>query len=151
MLARVPTAEVYAADLDPDAVTCARRNLPEDRVFEGDLFDALPEALRGRVDVLVVNAPYVPTDVIATMPPEARDHEHRIALDGGEDGLDVQRRVIADSASWLAPDGHLVIEIALAQMPATFDAMTGVGLAPELLRDDDRDAVAVRARRSGAG
>ena len=44
--------------------------------------------------MLVVNAPYVPTDAIATMPPEARDHEHRIALDGGADGLDVQRRVI---------------------------------------------------------
>ena len=98
MLARVPTAEVYAADLDPAAVACARRNLPEDRVFEGDLFEPLPDDLRGRVDVLVVNAPYVPTDAIATMPPEARDHEHRIALDGGVDGLDVQRRVIAEAA-----------------------------------------------------
>ena len=55
----------------------------------GDLFDALPARLRARVDVLVVNAPYVPTAAIALMPPEARDHEPGVALDGGADGLDV--------------------------------------------------------------
>jgi release factor glutamine methyltransferase len=151
VLARVPTAEVYAADLDPDAVACARRNLPEGRVFEGDLFDALPDDLRGRIDVLVVNAPYVPTGAIATMPPEARDHEHRIALDGGADGLDVQRRVIADAADWLAPSGDLVIETGLHQVPATSAAMTGAGLAPEPHTDDDLDAVAVRGRRPATG
>ena len=63
--------------------------------YEGDLYDALPDHLRGRVNAIVANAPYVPTDAIATMPPEARDHEHRVALDGGADGLDIQRRVIA--------------------------------------------------------
>ena len=52
-------------------------------VHEGDLYDALPGDLLGRVDVLAVNAPYVPTDEIALMPTDARDHEHRIALDGG--------------------------------------------------------------------
>ena len=72
-------------------------NLPPERVVEGDLYDALPAGLRGPVDVLVANAPYVPTDAIATMPPEARDHEPRVALDGGADGLDVQRRIIAEA------------------------------------------------------
>jgi release factor glutamine methyltransferase len=67
--AAVPGVEVHAADVDPAAVACARRNLP--RVYQGDLYAALPERLRGRVDLLVVNAPYVPTAAIATMPPEA--------------------------------------------------------------------------------
>jgi release factor glutamine methyltransferase len=147
VLARVPTSEVYAADLDPDAVACARRNLPAHRVFEGDLFEALPDDLRGLVDVLVVNAPYVPTDAIATMPPEARDHEHRIALDGGADGLDVQRRIIDHAAAWLAPDGELVIETGLHQAPETAAAMARAGLGAELHTDPDLDAVAVRGRR----
>ena len=69
-----------------------------------------PNGLRGRVDLLVVNAPYVPTAAIATMPPEARDAEPRVALDGGADGLDVQRRVAADAPAWLRPGGALLIE-----------------------------------------
>ncbi len=93
--AAVPGLEVYAADVDPAAVDCARRNLPPDRVRCGDLYDALPHGLRGRVAAVVANAPYVPTEAIATMPPEARDHERRVALDGGADGLDVQRGVIS--------------------------------------------------------
>ena len=96
-----PGALVYAADVDPVAVACARRNLPPERVFEGDLYDALPADLAGQVDVLAVNAPYVPTDAIATMPGEARDHEPRVALDGGPDGVDLHRRV-AEGASALA-------------------------------------------------
>ena len=147
VLARVPTVEVYAADLDPDAAACARRNLPADRVFEGDLFAALPDDLRGRVDVLMVNAPYVPTDAIASMPPEARDHEHRVALDGGVDGLDVQRRVIRDAGHWLAPGGDLVIETGRHQVPATSAAMTAAGLVTETHTLSDLDAVAVRGRR----
>ncbi len=105
LLAEVPGVEVHAADLDPRAVASARLNLEPrgGRVHEGDLYDALPGDLRSRVDVLAVNAPYVPTDAIATMPPEARDHEARIALDGGGDGLDVHRRVAAGARDWLAP------------------------------------------------
>jgi release factor glutamine methyltransferase len=80
--------DLIAADIDPAAVRAARRNLEPlgARVVEGDLFEALPSELRGRVDVLAVNAPYVPTEEIAMMPPEARDHEARVALDGGADG-----------------------------------------------------------------
>ena len=101
--AREPTVELHAADLDPDAVACARRNVSMGRVHQGDLYDALPADLAGRVDVLAVNAPYVPTDEIAMMPTDARDHEHRIALDGGRDGLDVHRRVAAGAAGVAAP------------------------------------------------
>ena len=62
-----------------------------------------PTALRRRIDVLAVNAPYVPTGAIALMPPEASEHEHRIALDGGPDGLDLHRRVIAEARSGSPP------------------------------------------------
>jgi release factor glutamine methyltransferase len=146
VLARVPTAEVYAADVDPAAVACARRNLPAGQVLEGDLFDALPLELRARVDVLVVNAPYVPTAAIATMPPEARDHEHLVALDGGADGLDVQRRVIAEAARWLAPDGELLVETGRHQVPATIAAMTAAGFVAEPVNAPEIDGVAVRGR-----
>ncbi|MDQ4053744.1 MAG: putative protein N(5)-glutamine methyltransferase [Actinomycetota bacterium] len=146
VLARVPTAEMYAADLDPDAVACARRNLPGDRVLQGDLFEALPDGLRGRVDVLMVNAPYVPTDAIATMPPEARDHEHRVALDGGADGLDLQRRVIDNAGDWLAPGGELVIETGRHQVSGTSAAMASAGLVPDVHTLAELDAVAVRGR-----
>ena len=121
---------MYAADLDPVGVACARRNLAPRRVFEGDLYDALPTELRGRVDVLVANAPYVPTDAIATMPPEARDHEPRVALDGGGDGLDVQRRIIAEAPRrGCAPGGHLLIETGRSQAAGTVAACARRGAA----------------------
>jgi release factor glutamine methyltransferase len=132
-----PGAEVHAADLDTAAVRCARRNLPPDSVFEGDLYDALPARLRGRVDVLVVNAPYVPTEAIALMPPEAREHEHRVALDGGADGLDVQRRVLADAPQWLAPGGLVLVETSPDQAPRTLALMRAAGLSARLCTDDD--------------
>ncbi|WP_369206511.1 putative protein N(5)-glutamine methyltransferase, partial [Streptomyces sp. PU-14G] len=71
--------ELHAADIDPAAVRCARRNLARagGHVHQGDLFAALPTALRGRVHVLTANVPYVPTDEIPLLPPEARDHEPR--------------------------------------------------------------------------
>src|SRR5207249_4263400 len=100
--AEVRNIEVHAADLDPAAVACAARNLPAGRVYQGDLYAALPASLRGRVDLVVANVPYVPTEAIAGMPTEARDHEPRSALDGGADGLDVLREVAAAAPEWLA-------------------------------------------------
>jgi hypothetical protein len=92
----------------PVAVSCAIRNLCSYGVcvYRGDLFGALPARLRGRVDVLVANPPYMPTDEIRLMPAEARDHEPRIALDGGRDGLPLHRRVAREVNSWLAPGGR---------------------------------------------
>lgn len=140
---RVPGAEVYAADVDPIAVACARRNLPRERVFEGDLYDALPVSLRGRVDVIVANAPYVPTEAIATMPTEARDHEPRVALDGGADGVELHRRIAAGARDWLAPGGRLIIETSRSQADRTAEAMRNAGLVTRIVADDDRDATGV--------
>jgi release factor glutamine methyltransferase len=144
VLARVPRVEVYAVDVDPDAVACARRNLPPDRVLEGDLYDALPSRLRGQVAVVVANAPYVPTDAIAMMPREARDHEHRVALDGGPDGLLVQRRVIASAAPWLRPPGHVLVETGRSQLAETEAAFRGAGMAVTTRSDDESGGLVVR-------
>lgn len=142
-----PGVEVYAADVDPVAVACAGRNLPPERVFEGDLYDALPADLAGRVDVLAVNAPYVPTDAIATMPSEARDHEPRLALDGGADGVALHRRVADGADRWLAPGGRLLIETGRAQAVLTVNACAAAGLVAEVVTNDDLDATAVVAGR----
>ncbi len=137
-------ADVHAADVDPAAVRCARRNLAvAGHVYEGDLFEPLPAALRGRVDVLVANAPYVPTDAIAMMPPEARLHEARVALDGGSDGLDVQRRVAAAAPLWLAPGGSLLIETSADQAPLTAAAFARHGLTARVASSDELDATVV--------
>ena len=146
----VPEVELWAADLDPVAVACARRNLEPlgGRVVAGDLFAPLPAALRGRVDVLAVNAPYVPTDAIALMPPEARDHEARLALDGGDDGVVVHRRVAAEAPAWLAPGGVLLVETSEEQASLTGAALVASGLVVEVLRDEERDATVVAGTRS---
>ena len=136
--------ELHAADVDPRAITCARENIGgRGEVHTGDLYDALPDRLRGRVDLLVANAPYVPTDEIPLMPPEARDHEPTVALDGGPDGLDVQRRIIGGAPEWLAPGGHLLIETSRRQAAGTVAAYEAAGLVPRVVTDDDLDATAV--------
>ena len=145
-------AELYAADIEPAAVACARQNVAAvgGNVYEGDLYNPLPASLRGRVDVLVVNAPYVPTSEIAFMPPEARLHEPAIALDGGSDGVEVHRRVAAAAPSWLAPDGNLLIETSDRQATKTATAIAESGLVPTITRDDDLDATVVIGSRSAA-
>ncbi|MFC8296345.1 putative protein N(5)-glutamine methyltransferase [Micromonospora orduensis] len=138
-----------AADIDPAAVACARRNLAglSAEVFEGDLFAPLPPSWRGRLDLVVANAPYVPTDAVALMPPEARLHEAPVALDGGPDGLSVLRRVGAEAVHWLAPGGHLVVEAGEDQVDALQEAFAALGLRTTVHHDDNLDATALTARR----
>jgi release factor glutamine methyltransferase len=144
LLTAVPGAELYATDIDPAAVRCARRNLPvPGRLFCGDLYQPLPETLRGRVDVLVANAPYVPTGAIELMPAEARVNEARVALDGGEDGLDVQRRVAAGAPSWLARRGSLLVETSTRQAPETARILAANGMVPRVETCEERGATVV--------
>jgi release factor glutamine methyltransferase len=148
LAAAVPGIDLHAADVDPAAVRCARRNLPGVPVHEGDLVDALPDRLRGRVDVLVANVPYVPSAAIALMPPEARDHEPRVALDGGPDGLDLARRVVSAATEWLAPGGSVLFETSGAQSGAAVDLVRAAGLLPRVATDDDRGATVVVGSRA---
>jgi release factor glutamine methyltransferase len=123
---------LYAVDIEPAAVRCARRNLAPlgGHVYAGDLFDPLPVRLRGHVDVLLANVPYVPTQAVALLPREARMHEPPVALDGGVDGLDVVRRVAAGAGDWLAPGGYLLTETGTDQAGAALDALARAGLTP---------------------
>jgi release factor glutamine methyltransferase len=142
-------AELHAADIEPAAVRCARRNIARwgGVAHEGDLYAALPPSLRGRVDLLVANTPYVPTDSVALLPAEARLHEPLVALDGGADGLDVQRRVAAGARDWLAPGGHLLVEASEAQAPVAAAVFEASGLAARVLSCDELYATVVIGTR----
>lgn len=138
-------AELYAADIDPAAVRCARRNVAPvgGQVYEGDLYGPLPAGLRGRVDVLLANVPYVPTGEVELLPAEARDHEARVALDGGADGLDVLRRVTGEATAWLAPGGSLLFETSERQAPTATAIVAAAGLTPHVATCEDRYATVV--------
>jgi release factor glutamine methyltransferase len=131
LAAEVPGARVVATELDPGALAWARVNSAAHGVqlLAGDLDAPLPEELAGRVDMLCANVPYVPTRAIATMPRDVRDHEPRLALDGGPDGLDVLRRVAGRAGRWLAPGGFLLCEIGDDQGEAAARLLAAAGLA----------------------
>jgi len=141
--------ELHAADLDPVAVRCARRNVAAvgGHVYEGDLYRPLPTTLRGRVGILIANAPYVPTDKVALLPPEARLHEPQVALDGGADGLDILRRVAGEAPQWLAPGGHLLSETTERQASRLTEAVARAGLIPRVARSEELNAAVVVATR----
>ena len=149
--AAVEGIELHASDIEPAAVRCARRNVEPlgGRVFEGDLYEPLPVSLCGRIDLIVVNAPYVPTDAIALMPPEAREHEPHVTLDGGADGVDIQWRVAAEAGEWLAPGGHLLIETSREQADRTVEAFLAGGLSAEVRQAEDVDGTVVIGVRAG--
>ncbi len=144
----VPDVDLSAADVEPAAVRCARRNV-NGAVYEGDLYDALPTRLRGRIDVLVANVPYVPSAEVALLPPEARMYEPLVALDGGDDGLDVLRRVVAGAPEWLAPGGHLLSEMSVRQAPLAVELLASAGLVPDVATDEDLGATVVTGTRAG--
>jgi release factor glutamine methyltransferase len=137
--------ELFAADIEAAAVRSARRNIEPlgGTVFEGDLYDPLPADLRGRVDILTANAPYVPTAEIRLMPPEARLYEPPITLDGGSDGLDLHRRIADDAPNWLSPGGRLLIETSERQSPITVEIFEQAGLATRVARSEELDATVV--------
>jgi release factor glutamine methyltransferase len=146
---RLASARVTASDIDQAAVRCARRNLGPlgVAVYAGDLFDGLPTMLRGTVDVVVANVPYVPTGALGLLPPEARLHEPRHALDGGPDGLQLLRRVAEAVGGWLAPGGAFLTEVSSAQVAAATAVLYDAGLGPRIVLDEERSATVIIARR----
>jgi release factor glutamine methyltransferase len=146
---RDSAVELHATDVDAVAVRCARRTLAgRGEVHQGDLYAALPESLLGRVDLLVASTPYVPSEAVRLLPPEAREHEPLVALDGGPDGLDVVRRLAAEAPAWLAPGGVVAVETSAEQAPTAREVLTAGGLEAQVHEDDDAECVAVLGRRS---
>ena len=152
LAAALGQVELHAVDIDPAAVRCARRNVAAagGQVYQGDLYRPLPARLRGRVDILVANVPYVPSGDVGLLPPEARAHEPRVALDGGADGLDVLRRVAAGAPHWLAPGGHLLVETSERQAPRAAEAVGRDGLIPRIARSVRLNATVVIGTRPPA-
>jgi release factor glutamine methyltransferase len=149
LAAAVDRVELHAADIDPAAVRCARRNVATagGQVYQGDLYAPLPGRLRGRIDILAANVPYVPTGEVGLLPPEARSHEPRVALDGGADGLDVLRRVTAAAPQWLAPGGHLLVEASERQAQQAAEAFARHGLVPRVVHSSALNTTVVIGTR----
>ncbi len=122
-----PQVEMYAADVSEAALAVAAQNAAMHHAdvtwIHSDLFDDVP----GDFFMIVCNPPYIPTDEIDTLMPEVRDHDPRLALDGGADGLEVYRRIVPESASRLLPGGWLLLEIGAEQGAAVSEMMREVG------------------------
>jgi release factor glutamine methyltransferase len=110
-----PDAVVYATELSEDASAWMKRNIKktglEVELLSGDLFSPLPPELKGRIDVVVSNPPYIPTEDADLLPVDVRAHEPPDALFAGTTGLDIVLRLIQESPAWLKEDGWLVMEI----------------------------------------
>jgi release factor glutamine methyltransferase len=140
----IPGAAVHAVEIDPAAVTVAARNGVRlgFAVHRGSWWDALPPSLRGRVDLAAAYLPHVPTHRLAHIPRDFREHEPATAVDGGADGLDPLRAVLAGFDEWLAPGGALVTLVAGEQVETARGLVGGRRL--EVIEADD-DAVLVIA------
>lgn len=129
-----PTIVVDATDLSEGAIAVARDNAQRlGAVFNvrfavGDLFSALGDP-SPRYDLITANPPYIATGEIAELQADIRDHEPHLALDGGADGLDLVRRIVAEAPKWLAQDGTLAMEIGAGQAPAVEELLRARGFA----------------------
>lgn len=137
--------DLHASDIDPAAVACAAANLAvvHGKAYCGDLFAALPESLRGRIDLIVANAPYVPSGAIAFLPAEARLYEPDTALNGGSDGLEVHRRIAAEAPRWLRPGGTLLLESSARQARESQRILSTHGFEVCCQRRQESDATVV--------
>jgi release factor glutamine methyltransferase len=149
-----PAASVHATDIVPATAEVARENVRRAgvgervTVWEGDLFAPLPDELRGRVEVVVSNPPYIPTGDLAALPPDVRTHEPMIALDGGPEGMTTVLRIIEDARGWLVPGGLLAMETDTARVKDTARAMERWYEQVEVRRDlTGRDRIALGVRR----
>lgn len=150
-----PQAAVVATDLSEPALAVARRNAAAHRVTEriqfrcGDGFGPVPAV--SRLDLIIANPPYIASGEIASLPPEVREHEPRMALDGGPDGLTVLRRLACEGPAYLAADGRLMTELADGQAAAARAVFAEQGWRVEAVLPDDAGCPRILiAGRAGA-
>jgi release factor glutamine methyltransferase len=119
---KCPAARVVAVDISPEALVVARQNAARHQVESriefilGDGLKAVP--IGGRFELIVGNPPYIPSAEIATLEPEVRDHDPRLALDGGVDGKDFYRRLAGEAGDLLSPGGRIMLEFGDGQAEA---------------------------------
>jgi release factor glutamine methyltransferase len=131
---------VTALDISPAALALARQNAAKHAVdsriefFAGDGFAALPAD--ARFDLIISNPPYIPAAEIASLDPEVRDHDPRLALDGGADGLDFYRRLAREAAAFLRPGGRIMVEFGDGQESAVSAAFEREKWIVEFVKPD---------------
>ncbi|HWU32351.1 MAG TPA: putative protein N(5)-glutamine methyltransferase [Marmoricola sp.] len=138
-------AALVSTDIEATAIAYARVNGVTDAHI-GDLFAAVPRAHQGEVSLLIANTPYVPSGAVAAMPRESRDYEPRSTVDGGADGMDIQRRVLNEASLWLEPNGRLLTETSRAQASDLCDVARAAGLEPRIVTDAELGATVLVAR-----
>ena len=137
---KCPAAHVHALDISETALQLARTNAARHGVEQrvqfhcGDGFTALPAGVK--FDLIVANPPYIPSAEIATLEPEVRDHDPRLALDGGADGLDFYRRLASESGAWLRAGGRLMAEFGDGQADAVGACFTATGWKDRAIEPD---------------
>jgi release factor glutamine methyltransferase len=150
LMAAHPGARVVASDLDERAVACAAANGVE--VYGGDLFAPLPPALQGRTDVVVGVVPYVPTPELPLLQRDTFTFESPLSYDGGDDGTEILRRVLADSRRFLQPGGALLLELGGEQADALRDDLERLGYVDvTVVVDDDGDVRGIETTLAARG
>ena len=148
--------EIYASDISQEALEIAKTNVQEHKVIDnihllhGDLFSAfVGYAEKEHIDFIVSNPPYVSESEWKNLEPELRDHEPRVALVAGKDGLCFYKQIIKEATDWLMPDGYLIIEIGETQANTIIKLMEREGHYEdfEIIKDLQGKERVISARR----
>jgi release factor glutamine methyltransferase len=142
-----PDARVVATDVDEAAVACARANGVE--AYRGDLLSALPDGFAGGADVVVGVVPYVPTPDLPLLQRDTFTFETPLSYDGGPDGTDLLRRVVAESGRFLRRGGALLLELGGRQAQTLGEDLARLGFIDlDVLVDEDGDVRGIEATRA---
>jgi release factor glutamine methyltransferase len=149
----VEAADVWGTDIDAAGLAQGRRNaklldIHNITFRKGNMYDALPQRLRGGVDAITGHIPYVPPGEIDDLPSEVREHEPLFTLSGlSADGLGLIRRAVTEAPQWLKPGGLMLLEISDDLAGKVMRMCRRAGFAePTVASDDDDLSVVVEAR-----
>jgi len=140
LAAKCSSAKIFALDVATDALTLARQNAVANKVasriefLQSDRFATLPDAIR--FDLIISNPPYVPSAEIESLEPEVRDHDPRLALDGGVDGLDFYRQLATEARKFLKTNGKIMLEFGDGQAEAIQKIFENQNWVVEAVKDD---------------
>jgi release factor glutamine methyltransferase len=151
----VPGAEVWGADIAKDGLALGRENaklldIDNMKFTYSDMYNGLPNSLKGSVDIITGHVPYVPRDEIEDLPAEVKEHEPLYTLtDESDDGLGLMRRAIYEAPEWLKDGGWLLLEVSDDLGDRLLKMSKKAGLEPVgVASDDDELSVVVEARKA---